>query len=315
MSHEFESGVFANEPAWHGLGVVHMETESGKLYADEALRKGGLNWRVFKEPVIRKDVPVAGKFYTVRESDDAVLGIVGPTWEPVQNEDGFNFLNELVDSGELEIETAISLKGGRKVAILARRPDEILIAGETVIPYVAFLNGHDGATSAQMFTTPVRMVCANTVNMAVAGAGAFYRMRHTKNVHVKLADAREALQISFDYTDELARLGEWMAETKISDYEFAQFLNSLVPVPEDEEKKAAITRAEARQEEIRELYKESDNLGNIRGTRWGVFNAVAEWIDHRKTYRDADRRFEAIVLQNDPRQRLDQRAFELLTAN
>lgn len=314
MSHEFESGVFANRPAWHGLGVVHMEAEHGKLYADEALRKGGLDWRVFKEPVVRKGEPVAGKFYTVRDRDDAVLGIVGPSWEPVQNEDGFRFLDELVDADALEIETAISLKGGRKVAILARRPDDVLIAGEKVVPYVAFLNGHDGATSAQMFTTPVRMVCANTVNMALAGASAFYRMRHTRSVHAKLADAREALQVSFEYTDELARLGEWMAETRISDREFDRFLASLVPVDEDASK-ATVTRADARREEIREVYAAADNLGNIRGTRWGAFNAVAEWTDHRKGYRDANRRFEAIVLQNDPRQRLDQRAFEILTAN
>lgn len=312
MSHEFESGVVANEQAWHGLAVVHVEADGGKLYAEEALEKSGLDWRVFKEPIVRKGVPVAGKFYTVRDSDDSVLGIVGSGYEPVQNRDGFGFLNDLVDTDQIEIETAMSLREGRRVVILARRPDSVLVAGEELIPYLCFTNTHDGSGSVQMFATPVRVVCQNTLTMALSGVSNRYRMRHTSGVHVKLEEARKALEISFKYTDELAQVGEWMAETSISDREFDGFLKSLVPIAEDEKRKAVCGRVERRREEIREVYTTADNLNNIRGTRWGALNAVAEWVDHRKGYQSPDRRFEAIVVQNDPRQRLDQRAMELL---
>lgn len=310
---KFESGIVTNKQAWHGMAAVHLEAEAGKLYADEAIVKGGLDWEVGLVPVEYKDAVVEGKFFTVRIGDDKVLGVVGKSYRPVQNREGFRLLNDLVDSDDVEIETAISLRGGKTVAIVARRPENILIAGEDVVPYLIFTNSHDGTGSVTMLTSPVRVVCQNTLNVAVRGAKSVYRVRHTSSATSRINEAREALQLSFSYSDSLAVMGEQLVSTKITDREFERFLKGLVPAPKPDGKNVrTVNNRERTRDGIREVYRKEDNLNDIRGTAWGALNAVAEYEDHGKKYRTDDRRFQAIV--EEAGQGLKQDALELLLA-
>lgn len=320
MAHLVESGVYANEVPWMGLGdgrVLHDdEGEGRKLYADEAITKGGLDWEVGLVPVEYRGQTVEGKFFTVRDRDDKVLGVVGRSYRPVQNREGFALLNDLVDSDEVGIETALALRGGRTVAIVARRPDDVLIAGETHVPYLVFTNSHDGTGSVKMLASLVRVVCANTLNMALSGAKNVHRVRHTASATSRIHEAREALKISFDYSDTLAVMGEDLVATKVSDREFEKFLRELVPTPEPGEageNARAISGRERTREKIRGVYRGADNLANIRGTAWGVLNAVAEYEDHAKGYRTDDRRFQAIV--EEAGLGLKQDALEILLAH
>lgn len=314
MAHLVESGVYANKIPWMGLGdgrILFDEKEAGrKLYADEAIKLSGLDWEVVMEPVEYKGSVLEDKFFTVRESDDKVLGVVGKTYRPVQNLDGFNLLNDLVDSDDVEIETAISLRGGKTVAIVARRPEDVLIAGEAVVPYLVFTNSHDGTGSVTMLASPVRVVCANTLRLALGGAKNIHRIRHTSSATSRINEAREALEVSFSYSDTLAVMGEGLVSTKITDREFDRFLRELVPVPKEEGR--AKTMRQTVQDDIRAVYKGADNLNNIRGTAWGALNAVAEYEDHGKTYRSADTRFQAIVEKAERGRKQD--ALELLLA-
>lgn len=289
MSHYFESGVVANTQAWHGLATVHNEQVDGALTPQKALELSGLDWEVRKEEVFYGDQRVPEKYFTVRSSDDKVLGIVGKNYQVVQNYEGFDMLGDLVDSGEIEIETAISIKGGSTVAIVARRPESITIAGEEVIPYINFCNGHDGKSQLQMFTGDTRVVCSNTLNLGLRTAKTSFKIRHTRNVRNRIQEARDALQVSFKYSDELQRLGDEMVGLSFSNKEFDDFLQSLIPLPD--EKGRGRTRRENMQEEIRDIYFEADNLNNIRGSRWGVLNAVVEYGEHHRRYKDEESRF------------------------
>lgn len=309
--HEFESGVFANTPAWHGLGVVFNEEQQGrKLKMVEALEIGELDWDVELVPVEYNEIET-GFNLVVRETDDSVLGCVGPQYQPIQNVEAFTMLDELIDGEELLIETAISLQNGKRVCVVARRPDEILVAGEKHIPYIVCALAHDGTGAAKFLTTPTRVVCMNTFRVALATAKSTYSVRHTSGAQARLAEARTALDISYEYTQEFAVMGEELVNLKITDREMDKFLKELVVDPEEEDRKRAQHNAELKRAAIKDVYNSAENLNNIRGTRWGALNAVVEYTDHVKTYKSADVKMTAIM---DRQGTLDQRAMNLLLA-
>lgn len=309
MAHEVETAIYANKPAWHGLGVVFNEkAEDRFLHSDEAIKLGGLDWDVELVP-IEFNGEETGYNLVVRDADDKVFAAVGPQYQPIQNRQGFAMLDQLIDAGDLKIESAMSLREGKTVVIVARRPEEILIAGEEHIPYIMCALYHDGTGAAKFLTTPTRVVCANTLAVALDHAQQSYSVRHTINADIRLAEARHALQISYKFTDEFVVMGEELVQAKITDRQLDKFLKSLV---EDEKDDGDIKRRnnEREREGIKEVYKTADNLGNIRGTKWGAFNAVAEYNQHHKSYRDPERRLLATM----DRQTTDQKALKLLTA-
>jgi phage/plasmid-like protein (TIGR03299 family) len=313
MSHEFESGVFANNPAWHGLGTVFNEQAEGRaLQSKEALVLGGLDWEVELDPVYDRNGNETDFALVVRDSDESVLGCVGPKYYPIQNTEAFSMLDGLIDADELAIETAVSLQDGKRVCVVARRPDNVLIAGEDVTPYIVCMLYHDGTGAAKFLTTPTRVVCMNTFRLALWTAQSMYSVRHTASAPVRLQEAREALQISYAFTDEFAVMGGELVQAKFSDREFDKFLKELVEDPEDKEKERAKKNAEIQRLAIKDVYDNRDNLNNIRGTRWGALNAVVEYNQHVKlASREAERRFMSVV----DKHTTDQRAFDLLTAD
>ncbi len=319
---DVEDALYAETPAWHGKGRIH---EDGGIPFEVAMLDPALNWEVETRPIYTlgadgQPVEVPESFATVRKSDDSPLGVVGNRYTPIQNSEGFRWIEALVDGGDLQIEAVLSLRGGRTVAIEARRPEHITIGGEEVIPYVLFTNTHDGRGPAQMLATDERTVCRNTLRFALKGAKNTYKVRHLKNSRLMLAEARTALQVGFNYTEELKALGEELLTVSFSDNDLSNFLDSLVEVPEpvlvSDEKggfkvgnQRTIDGRRQTQIEIHDLYKTADNLNDIRGTAWGALNAVVEYEEYSRKYKTDDRRIEAI-LNVDNR---NQRALEILT--
>lgn len=291
MSSKFETGVFANKAAWHGMGTVISD---GPLYAEEALEKSDLDWKVELKPVTYNGNVMPRKFFTVRDSDDTPLGIVGSRYTPVQNHEAFDFLKDLVDNDDIEIETAISLREGKTVVVVARRPEDILIAGEKVTPYIMFGNSHDGTSQVYSLTTNVRVVCQNTLNLALSKASNVHKMKHTRSVREKMQEARDTMQVSFDYSDAMKSFGDNLVLDRFSDREFMRLSEKLFPV-HDAESKRSVTVAENKRQDLADVYHGHDNLNNIRGTAWGALNAVVEYADWGKNYKDSTRRVEHIL--------------------
>jgi phage/plasmid-like protein (TIGR03299 family) len=165
------------ETPWHGLGAVLDESPATVA---EAIEASGLHWRVAKEPIAidRGEVPsgdwwqprceeIPGFFATVRQDTREVLGIVGERYRIVQNHEAFAFIDQLLGSS-IHFETAGSLHGGRRVWVLATLPDHVEVGGDDVRPYVLLMNSHDGSTAVVAATTPVRVVCQNTLNWVCA---------------------------------------------------------------------------------------------------------------------------------------------------
>ena len=177
MAANVETMFSVREKPWHCLGVVVEEAPS----SEEALRLAGLDWRVVQKSLYTNSGLVDGYKANVRESDNTVLGVVTDRYKVVQNTEAFAFTDNLLGEG-VKYETAGSLQGGKKVWILARLPREYIMSGERITPYLVFSNTHDGSGAVKVAITPVRVVCNNTLNLALSTANRCFSMVHTGDI-------------------------------------------------------------------------------------------------------------------------------------
>ena len=186
MAANVETMFYVREKPWHGLGTNVEEAPTSK----EALIAAGLNWNVRSEDIhLRNGEIVEGYKANVRDTDRAVLGVVTDRYRVVQNREAFAFTDALLGEG-VRYETAGSLLGGRKVWMLARMPHEYVIGGERISPYLLFSNAHDGSGPVRVAITPIRVVCNNTLNLALRTARRSWSLMHKGKIQARLEEAR-----------------------------------------------------------------------------------------------------------------------------
>lgn len=297
MAHALESGAngevaFASlrEPAWHGLGTV-FESE---VTTSEMLRLAHLdNWNVRLESVSNL-VPdynfVTDSFMVVRDNpfesgQRDVLATVGQRYKVVQNDDLFAFGDNLLDGARWE--TAGSIKDGRVVfGSLALERETVLDpngVADVVKSYLLVHTSHDGSTAVQASVTPTRVVCQNTLNMALRGVKQTYKIRHTQTVDGKIAAAREALGLAHAYMDEFDILAQSMIQTEITKATFDKIVAAAYPRPE-KDAKGAVSKWANKVDQIEDIWT-SDTTNMIATTAWGAYNAMTERLDWFRTGR------------------------------
>lgn len=335
MSHEItlrEDGraeaMFALHPAWHGLGTV---TEQAPSSAD-ALKLAGLDWEVEQAPVYAT-FEAAGKMQrqvlegyqaNLRSDNHACLGVVGREYEVVQNTEAFNFLDSLDMDGIVRYESAFSLSGGKRVCVLARMPKRDVIAGnDELCRYVLFQTTHDGSGSVRVFPTSVRVVCANTLAVAInKDSRRGLSIHHSGKVHQKLAVAQKVLSRADALFNGFAQAADILSQKAMPHAAFAEFLAELCPLPDDTDKqKRKATNVESLRDTIKQAYgrelEMAQELGVKTNTAWNALNAVTQAVDHaprtgRRSKSDAESRWD--ITQHGSGAELKNRAFELLTA-
>lgn len=279
MSANVETMFSVREKPWHGLGTIIDEA----CNSQEALHLAGLDWEVKQEPVLYKGRET-GHNFNIRSSDDSVLGVVGGRYKPVQNAEAFAFTDELI-GGDVRYETAGSLADGKRVWMLAKMPDT-KIFDDVIEPYLCLTNGHDGFSSLKVCMTPVRVVCQNTLNMALSTAKRTWNVRHSGNIENKLAEAQHTLGLAHEYMDKFALEAEELYKIKIAPQDFAVLATTLFPVTAE-----MSTRKEESQILLQNQLKQAwdmDDLGNIRGTGWGFMNAISDMATHKPPARKTD---------------------------
>lgn len=289
------SFVSAHTDAWHMLG----ETLDHSFTAEEAMEHGHLGgWNVRTSPAFTivdgKRIQMAGRNAVVRDNpvnkgQIDFLGDVGDSYKIIQNEDHAGFLNTLVDESGAHFDTAGALYGGRQVFLSMRLPGHINIGGvDPVENYIAAINSHDGSMSFTLMVTPVRIVCANTLNLAFQNKSNVFRIRHTSGVQNYLGQAREALDFSFKYLDGFQEQAERLINTTLTQAQFEEIIEREFGAGDDASQ-AAQTRADKRIEEMQELFAEAQTQDGIRDTAWAGLNALTEWADHFSPTRGDDR--------------------------
>lgn len=279
MAANVETMMYVREKPWHGLGTEVSDAPS----SEDALRFAGLDWLVRQENVYNaRGGIIKGFKANVRDSDDSVLGVVGDRYKVVQNIDAFRFTDDLI-GGDVRYETAGSLRNGKQIWLLAKMPERS-IAGDAVEPYLCFTNAHDGSSGVRVCMTPVRVVCNNTLNVALTTAKRSWSMRHTENVHERLNEARDCLFRADEYMGELAQYADLAANKTIHDAEIRDILDQLFPLSESgsDREKANISKIK---DEFMVCYFAPD-IAKFRGTAWGAINAISDLVTHSMPHRN-----------------------------
>jgi phage/plasmid-like protein (TIGR03299 family) len=302
MAHDLENQngktSFASfrEPAWHGLGTVFTEEKT----TSEMLEAANLNkWNVRLEDMEIPSTLTSDKSYQyvlrtnpTNNSQTDVLGIVGERYVPLQNEDLFSFGDNILDGGG-RWETAGAIKGGRVVfGSLALERETVLDptgVADKVKTYLLINTSHDGSIAIQASITPVRVVCANTLNLALGakkkknGIKQSFKIRHTQTAEGKIQIARQTLGLANAYMDEFDIMAKAMIEKEVSAKQFNDIILAAYAKPE-KDSKGAVKKWENKIDIINDIYTGEYN-GMIAGNAWGAFNALTERLDWYRSAR------------------------------
>lgn len=258
---------------WHGLG----EIVEGTLNSQEAIRKAGLDWNVNAEPIFTEEgYEIPNYKANIRDRDKKVLGIVTNKYKIVQNSEAFDFTDSLIGEN-CQYETAGSLNGGKRVFLLAKMPTEKIL-GEDVDPYLCFTNTHDGTGAIKVCMTPIRVVCQNTLNMALSGAKRSWSTKHMGDLKTKLKEAENTLFMANAYMEELSITAEKLANTKVTDDEVRNLLDKLYPLKEDDSDRKKRNVEEAKNQFMTCMF--APDIAKYRGTAYNVINAASDFATH-----------------------------------
>lgn len=296
MAHDLEVSLdgfqqaFATrqQPAWHGLGTVFEDdVDSDELM--ELSHTGGWNVRLEDVPFPAEYRQVTNAFMVVRDNPfdggQDVLSIVGERYNVFQNEALVAFADAVTDH-EGQWETMGSIRSGRQVFASLVMPNSIVLdpngIADEVKEYMVLTTSHDGSTAIQALNTPVRVVCANTLSMALRGAKQSFKIRHTASLEGRVAAARDALGVSHKYMEAFEKEAQELIATEITNAQFFDIVTDLYPAPKAESK-AAMTRWTQKIDRIEAIYMGSADGPNttdgIRGTAWGLLNTMTEELD------------------------------------
>ena len=309
MSANVESMFYVRETPWHGLGTRVMEAPDSR----DALIAAGLDWNVVQEPIYTaENALINGYKANVRDSDRRVLGVVTDRYKVVQNQEAFAFTDELLGQG-VRYETAGSLQDGRKVWLLAHMPHEYIISGERISPYLLFSNTHDGSGAIKVALTPIRVVCNNTLNLALGTAQRSWSMIHTGNIQSKMKEAKDTLFKAERYMDELGKEFEKLRMKKLSDQEVMDYIEILLPIEEGSTSQQ--TRNIKRlQEDMKVRYFDAPDLQDVGKNAYRFINAVSDFATHAKPLRQTAKYRETLFAKTVEGNPLIDKAYQIMSA-
>lgn len=279
MSANVEQMFYVGETPWHGLGTK-IETAPT---SEDAIVAAGLDWNVIQEPVYTSEgVLIPGYKANIRDTDRKVLGMVTNKYKIVQNKDAFSFTDSLLGEG-VRYETAGSLASGKRVWMLARLEDR-LITDEKVSPYLVFTNNHDGTGAVKVAITPIRVVCQNTLNLALQTAERSWSAAHMGNIEDKLNEAKKTLLNAENYLECLEEEFGELKMQKLTDDQVVQYIKELIPMDEKATDRVKSTTKEM-WVDIMDRYLYTPNLQPLEKSAYRFVNAVSDFATHRQPAR------------------------------
>ena len=282
MAHQVETMAYAGQVPWHGLGVP----VSNDLSPTMMMEKAGLDWRVEEvESFVEfggRNIPTGNKSL-IRDTDGKILTNVGKDWKPVQNEEAFNFFGEYVVSGDMEMHTAGSLKGGQIVWALAKVKESFdIFKGDTVDSYLLFSNPHQYGRSIDIRFTPIRVVCNNTLSLSLD----MQADRSVKVGHRSEFDAdkvKEALGIASEKLNDYKEMAEFLGKRRYTGEALIEYFNTVFPRTTDKRVQGKALSVDTLSRNAKLCYDVMDEQPGAEfatGSWWQAFNAVTYSADH-----------------------------------
>ena len=309
MAANVETMFYTREKPWHGLGTMVAEAPNSK----DALRLAGLNWKVLQEPVYTENKElIQGYKANVRDTDRKVLGVVTDRYKVIQNEEAFAFTDTLLGEG-VRYETAGSLQEGRRVWMLARLPREFIIGGERISPYMVFSNTHDGSGAVKTALTPIRVVCNNTLNLALRTAKRSWSMIHTGDISGKIEEAKNTLLLADGYMTALGQEFENLRKIKLSEKQVLDYIKILLPMEENYSllQKRGVEKLRA---DMKMRYFDAPDLKDVGNNGYRFVNAVSDFATHSTPRRKTANYKENIFARTADGNPMIDRAYQLVKA-
>jgi len=286
MPHNVDSMAYYGDVPWHGLGTQIPE----RANSDEMIAAAGLDWEVESRPArgARQDWKERYSRYEIvrlprldRSEHETLLAVTSRFYVPLQNIEAFEFFDPIIGANKACFETAGALGEGECVWVLAKMPDVMeIVPGDPCLRYLLLSNRHDGKGSVAVKFTAVRVVCQNTLMLAMRDGESVYRVRHSKVMTVRLAEISEVLAMARETYEQCGELFKAMAATALSLGTLNRFLEAVYPRTNKQQ------TSEKRPEKwlrVMELLETSPDLQmkGVRGTLWGAYNAVTRFEDYR----------------------------------
>ena len=309
MAANVETMFYTREKPWHGLGTMVAEAPNSK----DALRLAGLNWKVLQEPVYTENEElIQGYKANVRDTDRKVLGVVTDRYKVIQNEEAFAFTDTLLGEG-VRYETAGSLQEGRRVWMLARLPREFIIGGERISPYMVFSNTHDGSGTVKTALTSIRVVCNNTLNLALRTAKRSWSMIHTGDISGKIEEAKNTLLLADEYMTALGQEFENLRKIKLSEKQVLDYIKILLPMEENYSllQKRGVEKLRA---DMKMRYFDAPDLKDVGNNGYRFVNAVSDFATHSTPRRKTANYKENIFARTADGNPMIDRAYQLVKA-
>ena len=310
MAANVEYMFYTRKKPWHGLGVQVQEAPESK----DALRLAGLDWKVYQREVYTDSgIKIEGYRANVRNTDNKVLGVVTERYKIVQNEEAFSFTDALLGKG-VRYETAGSLQEGKKVWLLARLPKEYIISGEQISPYLVFSNSHDGSAAVRVAVTPIRVVCNNTLNLALSTAKRSWAMVHTGNIKGKIHEAQETLFMAENYMSKLGKEFEELKRQKLSERQVKEYIELLLPL---EKTSSLVTAKNVKKlrDDLRARYYDAPDLQDVGGNNaYRFINAVSDFATHNEPLRRTANYKENLFMRTMDGNPMIDRAYQIVKA-
>jgi len=269
--------------AWHYRKGANNHY-SGAIPEDDVLNRL-FNWDVLETPLRftfnGKSKVIDGRKAMYRSDNGDVLGIFKDGYQ------GHSYKEWLLDnvksilSSDLAIGSAGLLKNGAQ-AWVSIEMEELFTARDDVLfrPHLLACTSFDGSIATTYKRCIQVVVCDNTLSAGLSEKGQTYKLKHTKYSQAKIGDAREALAIVFDTAADFEKEVNALVDTKVSDKQFENVLDILIPVPTDEKNKRGITVAEKKRDEVTAIYRNDDRAAQWNGTQFGVLQAFNTWNHH-----------------------------------
>ena len=289
MAHEIESCAWNSiETPWHGLG----KPVPGDLTPEQMLEAADLNWTVKKVPAFvtidGKQVSL-GRSALVRDKDNSILDVVTEDWNPTQNIEAFDFFDDFVRNGDMDMETAGSLHGGKIVWALARVHESFeLFGGDRVDAYLLFTNPHKFGQSIDIRFTPTRVVCNNTLTLALNSRSA-NQVRVTHRTKFDADKVKEVLAISHSKMESYKETAAFLGKKRYNGQSLIDYFNQIFPVAGEAKNKDISKNAKR----AMELVSSQPGAEFAEGTFWQALNAVT-YITNHELGRTADSRVQSL---------------------
>ena len=277
MAHMVETMAYAGELPWHGLGVKVIDD----LTPEQMMQKAGVDWSVEKQNLITSGgSTVSNKQALVRSSDGSVLDVVGKGWNPVQNAEAFNFFEEYVRAGDMQMHTAGSLNGGKMVWALAKTNESFeLFNGDVTENYFLFSNPHEFGKAIDIRMTPIRVVCNNTLTLSLSqDSNAMLKVNHRKEFDS--SEVKEQMGIAKEKMEQYKSMAEFLGSKRYTSENIVQYFNEVYGSPAKEKVDGVFPFTSNNAKIAMENLDTQPGANFAQGSFWNAFNTVTYMADH-----------------------------------